>query len=262
MEFLLKKALNLFPRPWLIRMSYLVRPFLVQFYKGNNFVDPIDGKSYRKLLSYGYENPRPNVLSPSTLSLERHRLMWLYLKNETNFFTSKLKVLHIAPEQAFYKKFRKMSNLDYTTLDLDSPLADIKADLRDLPLADHTYDVIFCNHVLEHIPEDVQAMKELYRVMKPGGWGIFQVPMRYHKAETYEDFSITSPQERQKHFGQYDHVRWYGMDYFDRLKSAGFEVDTSFKTQQFSPKEQQKFALMKGEILPVVRKSSTFSLDL
>lgn len=254
MEFLLKKALNFFPRPWLIRLSYLARPILIQLYKGNKFIDPIDGKSYRKLLSYGYENPRSNVLSPSTLSLERHRLMWLYLKNETNFFTENLKVLHIAPEQAFYKRFRRMSNLNYITLDIESPLADIKADIRNLPLEDNSFDVVFCNHVLEHIPEDLTAMSELHRVMNPGGWGIFQVPMKYNLAETYEDFTITSPQERQKHFGQYDHVRWYGMDYFKRLEKAGFEVDTSFSTQMFSEENQFKFALMKNEILPIVRK--------
>lgn len=254
MEFLLKKALNFLPRPWLIRLSYLARPILIQLYKGNNFIDPIDGKSYRKLLSYGYENPRNNVLSPSTLSLERHRLMWLYLKNETNFFTENLKVLHIAPEQAFYKRFRKMPNLNYTTLDIESPLADIKADIRNLPLDDNSFDVIFCNHVLEHIPEDLKAMSELYRVMKPGGWGVFQVPMKYNLAETYEDFTISSPQERQKHFGQYDHVRWYGMDYFNRLEKVGFKVDTTYSTQLFSEEDQCKFALMKNEILPIVRK--------
>ena len=251
---LLKIALNHIPRPWLIRMSYWARPFLVQLYKGNKYTDPIDGSSFRKLLPYGYENPRENVLSPSTLSLERHRLMWLYLKNETQFFTQNLKVLHIAPEQCFLSRFRNMTNLDYTTLDIESPIADIKADIRNLPLEDNSFDVIFCNHVLEHIVEDSVAMQELYRVMKRGGWGIFQVPMRYNLAETYEDFTITSHEDRQKHFGQYDHVRWYGMDYFTRLKNAGFEVDTSFTTNRFSYEEQQKFALMPGEILPVVRK--------
>lgn len=254
MEFLLKKALNIIPRPWLIRLSYIARPILIQWYKGENFIDPIDGKSYRKLLSYGYENPRQNVLSPSTLSLERHRLIWLYLQNETNFFSENLKVLHIAPEQAFYKRFRKMKNLDYTSLDIESPLADIKADIRDLPMDDNLYDVIFCNHVLEHIPEDEKAMKELFRVMKPGGWGIFQVPMKYNIAKTYEDFSITSPAERQKHFGQYDHVRWYGLDYFERLEKAGFEVDTSFTSNIFSEEKQHQYALMKNEILPIVKK--------
>ncbi|MDO5655182.1 MAG: methyltransferase domain-containing protein [Flavobacteriaceae bacterium] len=250
----LKIALNNIPRPWLIRMSYWARPFLIYYFKGNKFTDPIDGRNFSKFLDYGYEKTRKNVLSPSTLSLERHRLMWLYLQQETDYFSEKLKVLHIAPEQAFFFRFRKMKNLDYTTLDIESPIADIKADIRNLPLNDNTFDVIFCNHVLEHIAEDAQAMKELYRVMKPGGWGIFQVPMKYNLAETYEDFSIISPVERQKHFGQYDHVRWYGMDYFDRLKKAGFEVDTNFGTEKFSQEQRKKFALMEGEILPVVRK--------
>lgn len=258
MSFLLKKALNTIPRPWLIRMSYWAKPLLVQLYKGNKFTDPIDGNSYRKLLPYGYENTRENVLSPSTLSLERHRLMWLYLQNETEFFIKKLKVLHIAPEQCFLSRFKKMKNLDYTTLDIESPIADIKADIRNLPLEDNTYDVIFCNHVLEHIVEDDIAMKELYRVMKSGGYGIFQVPMKYDLKKTYEDFSITSPQERQQHFGQYDHVRWYGMDYFERLRDAGFEVDTSYSSSQFSEEEQGRFALMKNEILPVVKKYKSF----
>src|SRR5690606_20312372 len=95
--------LNKIPRKHLIRLSYLLRPFLVLFYKGKNHQDPIDGKTYRKFLPYGYENQRENVLAPGTLSLERHRLLWLYLKNETSFFSEPLKVLHFAPEQAFYK---------------------------------------------------------------------------------------------------------------------------------------------------------------
>ncbi len=256
MKSLFKKILNTVPRPWLIRASYWVRPFLIWYYKGDQYTDPIDGRSFREFLPYGYENPRDNVLSPSTLSLERHRLLWLYLQNETDFFNSYLRVLHIAPEQCFVGRFRKMKNLDYTTTDLYSPIADVKADIRDLPFNDNEFDVVFCNHVLEHIPEDTKAMNELYRVMKPGGWGVFQVPMKYNQKDTYEDFSITSPEERKKHFGQYDHVRWYGMDYFDRLQKAGFSVDTSYGTDKFSPEEQQRFALMKGEILPVVSKAT------
>lgn len=255
MHKLLKWLLNTIPRPWLIRLSYWAKPILIQFYKGSKFTDPIDGKSYRKLLPYGYEQPRENVLSPSSLSLERHRLMWLYLERETDFFTKKLKVLHIAPEQCFYKKFKKQKNLDYTTLDLNSPIADIKADIRDLPMEDNLYDVIFCNHVLEHIVEDISAMKELYRVMKSGGWGIFQVPMKSDLEKTYEDFSITSPEERKVHFGQYDHVRWYGMDYFSRLESAGFKVNPSDFINQLSQEEVIRYALMKDEVLPVVYKS-------
>lgn len=251
---LFKWGLNLIPRPWLIRLSYAIRPLLVLFLKGDKYTDPIDGKSYRKLLPYGYGKTRQNVLSPSTLSLERHRLMWLYLQNETSFFRQPLKVLHIAPEQCFYQRFRKQKNLDYTTLDIASPLADIKADIRDLPIKNEEYDVIFCNHVLEHIVEDTLAMSELYRVMKKGGWGIFQVPMKYELKKTYEDFSIVSAEERKKHFGQYDHVRWYGLDYFDRLEQAGFRVNRESYIRKLNPEQIKRFALMPNEILPVVTK--------
>jgi hypothetical protein len=126
---LFKFFLNKIPRPLLIRVSYLIRPLIALFLKGPKYTDPIDGKSFRKFLPYGYENQRENVLSPSTLSLERHRLLWLYLKNETELFNAPLKLLHFAPEQAFYKRFRKMKNLEYTTTDLNSPLADVKADI-------------------------------------------------------------------------------------------------------------------------------------
>ena len=246
--------LNKIPRPMLINLSIFLRPLIYQFFKGNNFTDPIDGKSYRKFLPYGYGKQRENALSPGTLSLERHRQMWLFLQNETDFFTKNYKVLHIAPEQEFLRKFKKMKNLDYTSADLFSPIVDVKADILDLPFEDESFDVIFCNHVLEHIEDDRKAMSELYRVMKKGGWGILQVPMKNSLEKTYEDFTITDPKERQKHFGQYDHVRWYGMDYFDRLKSVGFDAEANFYSQKFSDADIKKFALNRNEILPVVRK--------
>ena len=246
--------LNKIPRPMLINLSIFLRPIIYQFFKGNKFTDPIDGKSYRKFLPYGYGKQRENALSPGTLSLERHRQMWLYLQNETDFFIKNYKVLHIAPEQEFLRKFKKMKNLDYTSADLFSPIVDVKADILDLPFADESFDVVICNHVLEHIEDDRKAMSELYRVMKKGGWGILQVPMRNSLEKTYEDFSITDPKERQKHFGQYDHVRWYGMDYFDRLKSVGFDAEANFYSQKFSEEDIKRFGLNKNEILPVVRK--------
>ncbi|WP_178987521.1 class I SAM-dependent methyltransferase [Winogradskyella schleiferi] len=249
-----KLILNIIPRPLLIRLSYVARPILELFLKGNNYTDPIDDKSFRKFLPYGYGKQRPNILSPSTLSLERHRLLWLYLKDETDFFTSEKSVLHFAPEQCFLKRFKKLKNIDYTTTDLLSPIADIKADICDLPFEDHSYDVILCNHVLEHIPDDTKAMKELYRVMKPGGYGIFQIPQDLNRAETFEDDSITDKTERAKIFGQYDHVRVYGRDYFDKLRSIGFKVEEVDYTAQLSDSEIDKYRLAKGEIIPVVYK--------
>ena len=173
-----------------------MRPLLVYYYKGNAYTDPIDGRSFRTFLPYGYGKVRENVLSPSTLSLERHRLLWLYLQRKTDFFKASLRVLHIAPEQAFYRKFKEQTNLQYITSDLYSPLADVKADICDLPFEDEQFDVIFCNHVLEHIPDDTQAMRELYRVLSKGGWGIFQVPQELERAETFSDDTITDPKER------------------------------------------------------------------
>jgi predicted SAM-dependent methyltransferase len=246
-----KVILNSIPRPWLIQLSYFAQPFLAVWYKGNKFNDPIDGQSYRRFLPYGYEVQRPNVLAPGTLSLERHRLLWLYLRNETNFFTTSLKVLHMAPEQCFLKRFKKLKNLDYITADLYTPHVDVKADILNLPFTDNSFDVVFCNHVLEHIKDDTKAMQELFRVLKPDGFGVFQVPQDLSRDKTYEDFSITKPKERQKHFGQYDHVRVYGRDYFDRLRAVGFKVKEVDYSEQLSSKKIEKYCLVKGEILPV-----------
>ena len=165
----MKTLLNLVPRPWLIQLSIWFRPLIKLYFKGDQFTDPIDGSSYRKFLPYGYQNLRQNALCPGTLSLERHRLLWLYLDRKTTFLTDSIRVLHIAPEQVFYKKFKSFSHWDYTTSDLHSPLADVKADICALPFEDNSYDFILCNHVLEHIPNDLKAMEELYRVLKPGG---------------------------------------------------------------------------------------------
>ena len=251
---LFKVILNRVPRPLLIKLSYVVRPFIAFYLKGNKYTDPIDNKSFRKFLPYGYEVQRQNVLSPSTLSLERHRLLWLYLTNETNFFTSKKKVLHMAPEQCFLTRFRKL-NHDYVTADIDSPIADVTADIINLPFNDNSFDVIFCNHVLEHVQDDTRAMKELFRVMKKGGMGIFQVPQDLNRDVTFEDNSITNPKERAKIFGQYDHVRVYGRDYFDKLRSIGFEVKEVNYSQKISTEISSKYRLMEGELLPVVFKN-------
>ncbi len=254
MKKIFKYFLNAVPRPLLIKLSYLIRPLFAIYYSGSTYEDPIDGKKFRSFLPYGYENPRENVLSPSTLSLERHRLLWLYLKNETNFFKDKLKVLHFAPEQSFYTRFKKLTNIEYTTTDLNSPLADVKADICDLPFNNNSFDVILCNHVLEHIPDDMKAMHELFRILRPGGWGILQIPQDLKRDKTFEDDSITDKKERAKIFGQYDHVRIYGLDYFDKLRTVGFNVEEVNYSKNLTGKEIDKYRLAQEEIIPVVRK--------
>jgi len=249
----MKWLLNLFTRPWLIRLSIWFRPFIKLYYSGSRFTDPIDGSSYRKFLPYGYQKIRENALCPGTLSLERHRLLWLYLDRETSFLNDSLKVLHVAPEQVFYQKFKSFSHWKYTTTDLHSPLADVKADICALPFEDNSYDLILCNHVLEHIPNDRKAMSELYRVLKKGGTLIAQVPLDENRTTTFEDNSITDRKERTKVFGQYDHVRVYGKDYLEFLDQTGFSSKFIDYTEKL-PKEEIKRYGLQYESIPIAKK--------
>ena len=254
MKQLVKFLINTVPRPYLIWWSNFFSPILDIYFRGTKFIDPINGKSYRKFLPYGYVRQRENALSPGTLSLERHRLLWLFLKNETIFFKEEIKVLHIAPEQSFYNIFKKQKNLDYLTADMESPIADIHFDLHEIPLKENTFDVIFCNHVLEHVNDDHQCMKELYRVMKKGGWGIFQVPIDYNNKNTYEDASITDPKEREIHVWQKDHVRLYGLDYPERLKKAGFKITVFSPKDSLKEYDYEKLRLNPSELIYIVSK--------
>ncbi len=246
LRFLLKKL----PRPWLIRFSGFFTKLIAPFYRGQNVSCPVCGKSYKTFLPYGYgKGIHDNRLCPGCLTLERHRLLWLFLQKKTNLFTAKLKFLHIAPEQPFYKRFKKMENLEYITADLESPIADVKMDIQKMPFDDASFDVVICNHVLEHVDDDHQAMREVYRVLKKGGWAILQVPIDYNREHTYEDPNITSPEEREKHFGQYDHRRVHGKDYGKRLAEAGFEVVEDHFVKTFSQEEINRYRLDKNEII-------------
>lgn len=253
---LYKYILNTLPRPVLIRLSYpfkLVAPIL---YKGDQVACPVCEKSFSKFLSYGSDVAhRENVLCPYDLTLERHRLMWLYLKDHSDFFTTpNLEVLHIAPEQCFHQRFKKQSNLKYLTGDLVSPIADLHFDLHQIPLENDRFDVVFCNHVLEHVDDAMQCMKELYRVMKPGGFGIMQVPQDFSRELTYEDPSIVSPEDREKHFWQKDHVRLFGRDYPQWLERAGFEVFAFEKEKHYDVHLLAKYRLHPDDVLYIVRK--------
>lgn len=256
MKKLYKFLINTLPRPLLIRLSYPFKKVAPLLYKGNNVECPVCERSFSKFLSYGSNVAhRSNVLCPYDLTLERHRLMWLYLKNESDFFTAdRIKLLHIAPEQCFHKRFKEQANLDYLTGDLLSPIADMHFDLHDIPLEDNRFDVIFCNHVLEHVDDALRCMQEMYRVMKPGGWGIMQVPQDMSRAVTYEDPTITTPEEREKHFWQYDHVRLFGRDYPDWLRKAGFEVKEYVPTEHFTHEQIARYRLIEHEILYIVSK--------
>jgi SAM-dependent methyltransferase len=219
------------------------------FYYGNNVQCPIDGRTYRRFLPYGRLESRPNALCPSSLSLERHRLMWVYLKDKTNFFTSRIKLLHIAPELCFMKIFEGLSNIDYITADIESPLAKVKMDVHEIPFEANSFDVVFCNHVMEHVENDLKAMSEIHRVLKPGGWAIIQSPVYPELDDTIEDPSITAPAEKERIYGQNDHMRKYGRDYSERLRAAGFKVKEDDFLNELSEETRRRYALPKHEII-------------
>ncbi len=152
------------------------------------------------------------------------------------------------------RKFEKVFPPErYITADLESPLAKVKMDVQNIPFPDGSFDVVFCNHVLEHVADDRLAMREMYRVMKPGGWGVMLSPVDPSRAETFEDDTIVDPAERTRIFGQYDHRRVYGRDYADRLREAGWQVEETDYFNALTPDEQKLYAI-RSEILYIARK--------
>ena len=159
----------------------------------------------------------------------------LFLRHRTSFFRERLSVLDIAPHPSLLSMFSARDNLDYVSADLKSPLAMVKADICHMPFPEASFDVVLCMHVLEHVLDDRQGMREVFRVMKPGGWSILQVPVDYTRAKTFEDPSVVRPEDRERVFRQNDHVRIYGLDYRDRLTSVGFVVDLAPYPPELGP---------------------------
>jgi SAM-dependent methyltransferase len=183
-----------------------------------------------RVIGAGYHE---NDYCPVCKSSYRTRIVKLYL-DYIGILGKNIRVLHIAPEAQLAFILSKMPNIEYIAGDAAPELYSyyiysIRVDLTSLKFDNNLFDLVICNHVLEHIPDDRQAMKELYRVLKPGGLAILQVPISYSIDHTIEDHTITSEEERLKNFGQKDHVRIYGPDYFKRLENTGF------KTEIFNP---------------------------
>ena len=219
--------------------------------KGNNVHCPCCESSFVTFLPAGLQK-RSNAKCTQCSSLERHRIIWMYLKNKTNFFKQDIKVLHVAPEHFFYEKFSELTNLNYTAIDkypeqYGYGRNTIQMDITDLQFADNTFDVIMCNHVLEHVEDDKKGMSEFFRVLKPGGWAILNSPVDQFRAVTFEDASVTKPSERLRLFGQQDHVRVYGTDYTNRLSDAGFKVEVIDFAATFSHNDRFKYGMKDGE---------------
>ena len=250
----MKKVISLLiryvPRKYLQLFSGVGLKAVGIFYAGHGVECPICKSHYRKFLPYGRINPRPNALCPNCLSLERHRLIWLYLHRETNFFFEKLDVLHIAPEPCFMNRFEKQHGDRYITADIESPLAKVKMDIHQIPFGENHFDVVLCNHVLEHVADDIKSMSEIKRVLKPGGWAILQVPFFSPVPEvTDEDSSIKDKRAREKAFGQDDHVRKYGKDYLQRIQRSGLNGVANEFGRTLSKEMATQYGVVQGEII-------------
>lgn len=251
MKSIISLVLRYIPRPYLQLVGHWAARGLSIFYIGNKVECPVCNSKYRKFLPYGRNtSSRENALCPSCLSLERHRLMALYMKRKTNFYTANLKVLHVAPEYCFIDRFEQMKNLDYITADIESPLAKVKMDIHQIPFPENTFDVAICNHVMEHVDDYILAMSELHRVLKPGGWALIQSPQDMKYEVTYEDPTITDPKEREIHFLQNDHLRLFGRNYGQELEKGGFKVtEDRFVMDELTKAEVQRYSLPGEEIV-------------
>lgn len=237
------------PRTWLERIASPSLKVVAAAARGDRVQCPVCGGRFRWFVPYGHVSVRRNALCPSCLALERHRLLWLYLQQRTDFFEARRRVLHVAPERCLLERFRAIHGPGYVTADLESPLAALRADVQDLPLPDDSFDVVICNHVLEHVEDDLRAMRELRRVLAPGGWAILQSPIDSERETTYEDHLITSPSARERAFGQRDHVRAYGRDYGQRLSSAGFVVSEDGFARTLPPGLAERYAVSTDEVV-------------
>jgi len=186
--------------------------------------------------------PRPEALCPVCGALERHRLVWLYMERRTDLLDGRAKrLLHLAPEKELERRLRAVRGLDYLSGDRCGAGVTVRLDVTALPFGDDSFDVICCSHVLEHVPDDLRAMAELFRVLRPGGWAILQSPVSGDA--TIESPPDCAPEERVRRFGQSDHVRRYGKDYADRLAAAGFRVRVDGYARELPRPQCRRFGL-------------------
>ena len=259
MKGFIKYILNHVPRPILQRIAGWAVPIMGLWYIGKGKECPLCGCRRRKFLPYGYVTQRENALCPNCLALERHRTLWLWLLRESDIGRGAMalpRLLHVAPEVALMRKFHKIyakQPADYVTADLESPLADLHFDIQHIPLEDESFDAVICNHIMEHVEDDRQAMREIKRILRKGGWGVILSPVDMQRETTFEDDTITDEAERTRIFGQYDHRRIYGRDYAKRLEEVGFEVYECDYANLIPAKEKELYALT-DELLYIVRK--------
>jgi len=251
------------------RSKPLVRRLVRRFYYfGFRHTCPFCRSPLRAFLPYGHVFPvlankrvvgggyRKNAHCPVCGSRDRERLLYLFLRGKTDLFLKPTKLLHVAPSKSVETVLRTRQSIDYLTAGLGNPNVMVNMDITEIQYSDNSFDAILCNHVLEYIVDDRRAMAELYRVLKPGGWAILQVPISMALERTQEDFSITTAEGQEQAFGLAGHVRLYARDYKDRLKQTGFRV-TVFRWRddpEIFGGTQNRFGLIPDEEIYFVRK--------
>ncbi|HVS28675.1 MAG TPA: class I SAM-dependent methyltransferase [Solirubrobacteraceae bacterium] len=198
-----------------------IGPLRALLYRGDRVECPCCGGRFRHFLPYWN---RLDCVCPRCFSHERHRALWLYLRERTDLFERDGTLLHFAPEEVFARRFAAQPNLRYVSADLAHPLAIEHFDITRIPHPDESFDFILCNHVLNEVPDDRRAMRELERVLRPEGWAIVMVPLDHDRAETLEDPAITTPEQRREAYLEPGNLRRYGRDFAGRLRDAGWTV--------------------------------------
>lgn len=212
-------------------------------YRGAGVECPCCGGRFRRFM----DNPRDKrreAMCPRCEAMERHRLLMHFMMHRTNFFSAKLKVIDFAPMYAMMRRFKALPNLDYLSVDLSLAWVDQRVDITRIPHPDQSFDAVVCYHVLEHVPDHRKGMEELFRVLRPGGWGIIQPPVDMNRADTLEDPAIASPGDRLRMYGHSDHKRLYGRDYSGMLEETGFKVEIIPYLDTFSGDEKRRFGLV------------------
>ena len=240
----IKTALkSILPESLLFGLEPVMRSIYSVPFKGEGYHCPICNTNLKKWIPI---NNASDNLCPACGSIARTRLMTSLLFDAPFYLEKQAwSVLHFSPSRPLKRLLRKYPKLDYVSTDYESQYEDRNYDITSIPEPDNRFDLIICFHVLEHIPDDRKAMEELYRIVKPGGTVLLQTP--FQEGETYEDSNITSEVDREKHFGQKDHVRIYGLnDFVARLQNVGFKIDKQNAIDLIGEEKVNRLAI-KGE---------------
>jgi hypothetical protein len=236
--------------------GFVLRRLRLAIYRGERVECPCCGGRFSRFMP-GLSH-RATRVCPRCGAQERHRALWLWMRERTDLFVRAISILHWAPEYALQRSLSELPNAAYVSADLEGHEAMQHMDITDVPFKDDAFDLIVCVHVLEHVPDDRRAMREMLRVLRPGGMALLLVPIVLEQP-TLEDPSIRTPEERKRHYWQADHVRLYGGDFRDRLAEEGFVVEVDEWIRSLDQATLDRFGLFPLEDIYVCRKPAAIA---